>query len=217
MSIYNVVQGDCLSSIALHHGFADWRTIYNHGNNAAFRKLRPNPNLIYPGDEVFIPETDSRTEPSGTDAWHNFKVDGQKTFVRIHMLDHDMTALKGKKYRLEASGKIKEGTLTADGVIEQEIAANCGEARLTVWADNDQTRPGIIWDVQLGHLDPIDTTSGIQARLRNLGFDPGPIDGISGPRTQAAVRGFQSKFGLTVDGIAGPITQGKLKEIHEGS
>jgi N-acetylmuramoyl-L-alanine amidase len=132
------------------------------------------------------------------------------------MLDGDMAALKGKKYRLETNGKVKEGTLGADGQIEQEVAANCPEARLTVWLDDDPAKPGIIWDVQLGHLDPVDTTSGIQARLRNLGFNPGAIDGDMGPLTEAAVRGFQSKFGLVVDGIPGPITQGKLKELHEG-
>ena len=41
MPMYTVVQGDCLSAIAHKFGFADWRTIYNHGNNAEFRRLRP--------------------------------------------------------------------------------------------------------------------------------------------------------------------------------
>ncbi|MFN0106170.1 MAG: peptidoglycan-binding protein [Bryobacteraceae bacterium] len=216
MPMYTVVQGDCLSSIALRYGFADWRTIYNHGNNAEFRRLRPNPNLIYPGDSLYIPDTDTRTDPAATDAWHEYKVEGQKTFVRVRMLDADMAALAGKKYRLVANGKTTEGTLGGDGMIEQEIAADSPDARLTVWLDEDTSRPGVIWDVRLGHLDPVDTPTGIQARLRNLGYNPGPIDGDIGPLTQAAIRGFQSRFGLTVDGIAGPITQGKLKEIHEG-
>lgn len=216
MPIYTVVQGDCLSSIAHAFGFADWRTIYNHGSNADFRKLRPNPNLIYPGDEIYIPDSDTRSESSATDAWHNFKVEGQKTLMRVKMLDGDMVGLKGKKYRLEVSGKTKEGTIGQDGMIEQEISANCGEGKLTVWLDDDTTRPGVMWQVLLGHLDPVETPTGIQARLRNLGFDPGPIDGIIGPRTQGAIKGFQSKFGLKVDGIAGPITQRKLKELHEG-
>ena len=217
MPMYTVVQGDCLSAIALRFGFADWRTIYNHGNNAEFRRLRPNPNLIYPGDNVFIPETDTRTDPAPVDAWHNYKVEGQKTLVRVRMLDGDMTGLNGKKYRLEYDGKTKEGTLGGDGMVEQEIAPDSENAKLTVWLDGDTSRPGVIWDIRLGHLDPPDTPSGIQARLRNLGFDPGPIDGIIGPRTEAAIRGFQSRFGLTVDGIAGPNTQNKLKELHEGA
>ena len=51
------------------------------------------------------------------------------------------------------------------------------------------------------------TTRGVQARLRDLGFDPGPIDGIRGPRTEAAVRAFQHSRDLVVDGIVGPKTR----------
>lgn len=43
----------------------------------------------------------------------------------------------------------------------------------------------------------------LQQLLRNQGFDPGPIDGIFGSRTQAAVRAFQQEVDLVVDGIVG--------------
>jgi len=46
----------------------------------------------------------------------------------------------------------------------------------------------------------------IQQRLAALGYTPGPIDGIWGRQTQAAVRRFQEQHGLTVDGIVGPQT-----------
>lgn len=52
----------------------------------------------------------------------------------------------------------------------------------------------------------------LQARLKFLGYDPGPIDGRYGWRTLRAVRTFQWRFGLPVDGIAGVRTQGKLWE-----
>jgi hypothetical protein len=40
----------------------------------------------------------------------------------------------------------------------------------------------------------------VQLRLRALGFDPGPVDGIAGPRTRAAIASFQSAESLSVDG-----------------
>lgn len=46
----------------------------------------------------------------------------------------------------------------------------------------------------------------IQTKLKRWGYYSGNIDGIYGSQTQAAVRWFQSKNGLTVDGIAGQKT-----------
>jgi len=40
----------------------------------------------------------------------------------------------------------------------------------------------------------------VQERLAELGYDPGPVDGIVGPRTRAAIREFQADVGLPVDG-----------------
>jgi TPR repeat protein/S1-C subfamily serine protease len=40
----------------------------------------------------------------------------------------------------------------------------------------------------------------IQWQLTGLGYDPGPADGIIGPKTRAAIRAFQSDVGLPVDG-----------------
>lgn len=52
--------------------------------------------------------------------------------------------------------------------------------------------------------------AGVQAALEKLGYDPGEIDGLDGPKTQAAVRAFQKAAGTIADGIAGPITKKAL-------
>lgn len=54
------------------------------------------------------------------------------------------------------------------------------------------------------------TTLDIQRRLTALGFDPGPADGIRGPRTIRAIKAFQKERGLHVDGIVGPVTAAAL-------
>ena len=46
----------------------------------------------------------------------------------------------------------------------------------------------------------------IQQKLLNWGYYQGAVDGVYGSRTEAAVRYFQEKNGLTVDGMAGPQT-----------
>lgn len=50
----------------------------------------------------------------------------------------------------------------------------------------------------------------LQLRLRRLGDRPGPIDGLYGPRTEAAVERFQRSHGLAIDGVVGPRTKGRL-------
>jgi len=45
-----------------------------------------------------------------------------------------------------------------------------------------------------------------QRELLAAGDDPGPLDGVYGPTTAAAVRAFQRGHGLRVDGIVGPQT-----------
>lgn len=49
----------------------------------------------------------------------------------------------------------------------------------------------------------------LQVALVALGY-PVAVDGSYGPRTEAAVRDFQSRVGLDPDGIAGPRTQAAL-------
>lgn len=56
----------------------------------------------------------------------------------------------------------------------------------------------------------------IQTRLKELGYNPGTIDGIYGTNTQNAVKAFQRDKGLSVDGIAGPKTL-KALGISSGS
>jgi murein DD-endopeptidase MepM/ murein hydrolase activator NlpD len=53
-------------------------------------------------------------------------------------------------------------------------------------------------------------TAALQVAMRAVGLYPHPVDGITGPWTQAAVRTFQSQHHLTVDGIAGQQTRAAL-------
>ncbi len=52
----------------------------------------------------------------------------------------------------------------------------------------------------------------LQLMLKAQGYDVGPVDGIFGNQTEAAVRNYQREHKLEVDGIAGPQTLGKLTQ-----
>ena len=70
-----------------------------------------------------------------------------------------------------------------------------------------------------GHrvLDPRRLEAGreVQRGLDRLGYAPGPIDGLFGPRTDGAVRRYQSDRELTADGIVGSETIGSLRARTE--
>ena len=54
------------------------------------------------------------------------------------------------------------------------------------------------------------TVRKLQRKLKKLGFNPGPIDGIFGKKTRAALIRFQKSRRLIADGIAGPRTLAAL-------
>lgn len=58
-----------------------------------------------------------------------------------------------------------------------------------------------------------DDVADLQRRLDALGFDVGRLDGIFGPDSDRALRGFQRSAGLIGDGICGPSTVAALDRV----
>jgi peptidoglycan hydrolase-like protein with peptidoglycan-binding domain len=55
-----------------------------------------------------------------------------------------------------------------------------------------------------------DVVRDAQIALRNAGYEPGRIDGVMGPKTQAAIREFQTSHGLPQTGTLDATTQQQL-------
>jgi N-acetylmuramoyl-L-alanine amidase len=71
------------------------------------------------------------------------------------------------------------------------------------------TCPSKIYYISAPNMDP-KVVRDIQQALLAAGFDPGPIDGIYGEKTAAAVAAFQRTKGLVMDGEVGPQTAKEL-------
>jgi peptidoglycan hydrolase-like protein with peptidoglycan-binding domain len=66
-----------------------------------------------------------------------------------------------------------------------------------------------------GHATGAQRVRLIQRKLTAEGFSPGPLDGLYGPLTTAAVMRFQRSRGLAPDGMVGPITRKALNSGGE--
>jgi peptidoglycan hydrolase-like protein with peptidoglycan-binding domain len=68
--------------------------------------------------------------------------------------------------------------------------------------------------MDVGGLDPVEETSGVQKRLVNLGHYRGPVDGEPSVDLTAAIRAFQSANGLEPTGEPDDATREKLRKVH---
>ena len=55
----------------------------------------------------------------------------------------------------------------------------------------------------------------LQLALKELGYDPGAVDGKFGSNTESAVKHFQQDRGISADGIVGPITWRNIDEADQ--
>ena len=64
---------------------------------------------------------------------------------------------------------------------------------------------------------PLNNLKDIQTFLNCNGFNPGPIDGLSGSRTEGAIKSFQKTVGLSSDGEVGPATKQAMRSYSSVS
>jgi uncharacterized Zn-binding protein involved in type VI secretion len=202
-----VLQGECVSSIAKDTGHF-WSTIWNHAANAELNGRRGDPNVLLPGDAVFVPGKRPKEDTGNTDMHHKYRRKGEPAQVRLKVL-HRGEPLANERYVLEVGGDTKEGITDADGMLVEQIPGNARALKLTIGEQ--------VHDLRLGTVDPIHTVSGVQTRLNNLGFACGAVDGNLGPRTQAALNLFRHSVGLppSPSGELAPAVLQKLLECYD--
>lgn len=207
---HTISSGECLWSLSRTYK-VPWKKIWEHADNGDLRDRRGNPNVLLAGDEVVIPDRVEKLVSAGAEQKNSYRAPG-KLELSVQLLDFVHQPLAGVEYSFVLDGESTEPATTGgDGLATAEVPRNLRSASLKL--------PWGTFPVELGSLDPARTVSGMQQRLRNLGIDPGPVDGIMGPRTRRALREFQtveSSGGLTPSGEPDADTIARLRELHDG-
>ena len=167
MPMHVVEKGETIQTIAKKHGFRQWRRIFEHPNNAKLRRQRPNPDVLAPGDQVFVPELETKTEPARVDEKTVFVLAPVRRELVLCLRDAGDALLAGVPYKLDVEGTTHEGIVDPEGRIRHDIEVDAREATLTLELDDEVTTE---IELQIGALDPVDTDEGVRARLYNLGF-----------------------------------------------
>lgn len=175
-------QGEHLSGIAAQEGFANFRTIFDHPNNDPLRARERDPHVLFPGDEVFVPDREDRVEARATDAAHRFETEIRPLFLRCKLLDWHRRPIKDAPCRLKIDGKaVPPLTSKGDGIVEQRIGRLAKAADIVAElpppefvGEGEQALPrSLAFQVRIGSLNPASKLSGQQARLNNLGYMAG--------------------------------------------
>jgi hypothetical protein len=242
MPIHKVVPGDCIHSIADANGLF-WETLWNDSENSMLRQNRETPGVLRSGDEVFVPELRGQAISGGTESRHTFRRKGVPVTLRLivtHTISNDeespselddvdpnaldMVDEDGEpeiepeepwqyvEYVLRYEGKDVRGTTDGDGAVIIGLPPSVTNAELIVAPGTPEE---MLIPIDIGGLDPIDSTKGTKQRLRNLGFGISSIDDEEEDlEMHNAIRAFQAERDLDSTGELTDETRDALKDAH---
>jgi len=194
-----VLQGETIPAIAHQYGFADWRNIWEHPRNEHLAEMGRTPNILNPGDRVYIPDYDSgififttgrNTEIRLLNPWANV--------IRISFQDRFGNPYSGKRCQVEIGGNSREGESDGNGLFEFELPREVSSAIFKLWPDDANDDKFYVWILRPGYLNPVTEISGAKARLKNLGYGIDGIDDNADRRTQNAVELLRAQHELPI-------------------
>jgi hypothetical protein len=216
---YSVQEGDCVESIAFKRRL-EWQKVWNDPKNASLKEAGRDPNILLPGDRLYVPPVESKQVDAVTDKLHPFVLKGVPS--RLHIRIVEWVEVEGSEqmearpraavpYVLVVDGKTFSGETDSDGWIDQVVSPAARQGKLTIEPGTDQACE---FAVSVGGLDPIAAHSGTCQRLANLGFASSPDLQEDSDEFQGAVRAFQGANGLETTGTLDSSTRSKLGDVH---
>lgn len=201
-------QGEYLAKLALTHGF-DPDEAWNHPKNAELKDKRKNPNVLYPGDVIFIPKGPRVGKVLEKGTTNQYDVHVPRTTVRLKFEDH---RLFDANYEVRGLGAAISGRTDGAGATSLDVPVHVREVQL------EFPEKHVSCNVRIGNLDPIDEPSGYRQRLEHLGYRKRAVVGETEEQVrladERAVREVQREHGLEPTGVLDDATKHALERAH---
>lgn len=208
MPKHTVDLSEHIAKIIFDLGFYDCESIWNDSNNTQLKDLRENGNILLPGDELYYPDKEQRSETSETEHKHCFTRKLAKLNLRIVVRDFCGQPLKKEVCDLILGNETVSLTTDKNGLIEHDIHPTLKHAKLLVPSLNAK------FALIIGAMDPINTETGQRARLNNMGYFSGYSD-EDGHQLTWAIEEFQFENKIKpLTGTMDEETQTALKEKY---
>jgi hypothetical protein len=217
---YVVRSGDYLTALAFARG-TTVDDILADPNNADFKKQREHPEILLPGDIVYLPEPDRKWLPATVGSTNNFTVKVPEVDVKVTLSGPDGKALANKS--VTTVPPLGTAPLTTDGSggLTLHVPVFLDVVRITVDGG------GPVFDVKVGNLDPHDEPSGLISRLRQLGhighesahaqarqWLADDAEGLHQLALQRGIEAFQASKGQDVTGVADDALCKDVRDDH---
>ena len=182
---HEVGPAEWLNAIARKYHIGDPDRIWNHANNADLKSRRDR-NVLFPGDQVFIPAAAPKTDSCATGGRHSFEIKKVYDSFHVQLTHTDGTPMANERYRFAVDHMEKMGKLDGDGKLDiDQIIWPPGASGSLELLDM-----GLRYPIKIGALNPEtkrestdepqydNGLSGALMRLRNLGYYSGPVNVI---------------------------------------
>lgn len=229
MRPYLVRQGDYMTKLALRFGF-DALAVWASPRNRALREKRRSPELLAPGDIVYLPDSRREGLPLQSAVTNRYRARVPTVRLRVALrtpaealanepfvvegLHGPLLALGGgaQKPALGRCSIRYEGASDGEGVATFEVPITIDRVWLSL------PGRGLRIQVRPGHLDPENEPSGLRQRLVHLGFLSPGVEQLTEEERSAliadALLRFQRSRGLQPTGLADDATVNELRRAH---
>lgn len=212
-AFYTIREGDTLFSLARELFLLDAEGLLAHPKNQSIAAQSASGGILPKGQRLYLPP-EALSLGLATSSRHSVTVRRPRAKLSLQLETPAGEPLAQCDWALEFAEGPLRGTTDSEGRLEAALPPEAGKrVSLAVWP---AVAPGVPAGephrlvLDIGGLAPLSAVEGAQARLKNLGFYSGEVDGRAGPQTSAAVKRFQRSQQLPDEGTLTAETQERL-------